>query len=156
MHLHRLHRRPLFRSFSTVIVGCACVLLVMSHATITYHSMTAPSPSSSATSHSGRLAEDDDNPIHIVQAFCIDNGFDATDPGLTAMRSILAARAAGASPNRRYVFHLIVDEASGCADCTSGLCLIRNTHIVICLIFYSGLGGFFRSTAQWICRGGRC
>ena len=52
----------------------------------------------------------DEDPIHIAHSFCIYEGLKKTDPGLTVLRSILAARAAGASHNRRYVIHILADE----------------------------------------------
>ena len=54
-----------------------------------------------------------DDPIIFVQTLCINNGLERSDPGLTAVRSILAARAAGFSPNRRYIFHFLVDNYAG-------------------------------------------
>ena len=54
----------------------------------------------------------DEDPIHIVHSYCIYEELKPTDPGLTVLRSILAARATGASHNRRYVFHIIADEFS--------------------------------------------
>jgi hypothetical protein len=52
----------------------------------------------------------DEDPIHIAQSFCLRADITKTDTGLTALRSILAARAAGASRNRRYVIHIFADE----------------------------------------------
>jgi hypothetical protein len=52
----------------------------------------------------------DEDPIHIVHSFCIYEELKKTDPGLTVIRSILAARAAGSSRNRKYVFHILADE----------------------------------------------
>jgi hypothetical protein len=54
----------------------------------------------------------DDDPIHITQTFCVDAKPSKAGPGLTALRSMLAARATGASRNRRYVIHIFVDEAA--------------------------------------------
>lgn len=54
----------------------------------------------------------DDEPIHIAQSLCISDGLSMKDAGLTSLRSILAARAAGTSL-RRYVIHLFVDISAG-------------------------------------------
>lgn len=55
----------------------------------------------------------DEEPIHIVQSFCIFHKIAKSDPGLTALRSILAARAAGPSSNRRYIIHILADIYAG-------------------------------------------
>jgi hypothetical protein len=117
----KMRRRPVLRSLSSLFV-CLGVLLIAplyvcifssqtfisTPTNVAYHSVVAPSPL--PTMPGWRSI--DESPIHIVQTFCIYDGLKATDPGLTAMRSILAARAAGASRHRRYVFHVLVDEAS--------------------------------------------
>ncbi len=52
----------------------------------------------------------DEDPIHIFTAICIRHEMTENDPGLTSIRSIIAARDIGASHNRRYVFHIVLDK----------------------------------------------
>lgn len=65
-----------------------------------------PEPSESVVDARGAV---DEPPIHILMTYCLDEGLDRTEFGLTSLRSILAARSMGATPRRRYVIHLIVD-----------------------------------------------
>jgi hypothetical protein len=54
----------------------------------------------------------DEIPIHVMFIMCVRFTMEASDAGLTSLRSILAARELGVSRNRRYVFHFILDKWS--------------------------------------------
>lgn len=59
-------------------------------------------------------AQIDEDPIHVILAYCTGNGqVDKADNGLTTVRSILMARENGVSRNRKYVFHVVADDIVG-------------------------------------------
>lgn len=108
LSLRRL--RP--RAFCVVAVVALATSAILAPAILS-ESVAAAVPPGSAyatpSTHTSRAALDNDA-IHIVQTYCIINGIERTDAGLTTLRSILAARASGPSRSRRYVFHILADE----------------------------------------------